>query len=117
MGQAYPRWKIGGVEGWKSFLGQAKINEATAIVICTADDMTNLQIALRPRSLNPNIRVVMLTFDPNLSEQLRLSMPEMDRQVHIPPILQTQLQIGDEIGVMATEEKLAEITRRNGNAD
>ncbi|MFN8458579.1 MAG: TrkA C-terminal domain-containing protein [Anaerolineae bacterium] len=47
------------------------MEHATAIVVCTEDDMTNLQIALRARALKPNIRVVMRLFDDNLGQHLR----------------------------------------------
>lgn len=56
---------------WKSTLFEAGIEQATAIVVCTDDDMTNLQIALRARTLKPNIRVVMRIFDDNLGQHLR----------------------------------------------
>jgi Trk K+ transport system NAD-binding subunit len=56
---------------WKSILLEAGLEQATAIVVCTDDDMANLQIALRARALKPNIRVVMRIFDDNLGQQLR----------------------------------------------
>jgi Trk K+ transport system NAD-binding subunit len=56
---------------WRPTLLEAGILEATTIVTCTDDDMTNLQIALRARTLKPDIRVVMRVFDDQLSEQLR----------------------------------------------
>lgn len=56
---------------WKSTLLEAGLEHATAIVVCTEDDMTNLQIALRARGLKPNIRVVMRIFDDNLGQHLR----------------------------------------------
>jgi Trk K+ transport system NAD-binding subunit len=56
---------------WKSTLIDAGIEEAAAIVICTEDDMVNLQIALRARALNANLRVVTRIFDDKLGQQLR----------------------------------------------
>jgi Trk K+ transport system NAD-binding subunit len=56
---------------WQSTLTQAGIEQATAIVACTEDDMANLQIALRARALQPNIRVVMRIFEDKLGQQLR----------------------------------------------
>jgi Trk K+ transport system NAD-binding subunit len=56
---------------WSTFLTEAGVKEATAIVSCTEDDMMNLQIALRARQLNPKIRVVMRIFNDELNEQLR----------------------------------------------
>ncbi len=164
---------------WSSFLIEAGVKQATTIVSCTEDDMTNLQVALRARQLNPNIRVVMRIFDDELNEQLRqtfglnaaystsaLASPDfvsaaLNRmnvrlvdikeipqvivrlevtlsalyglhisalqeeegltvllhargdQVNIPPELETRLQVGDEIIVLATEDKLGDLNRRN----
>jgi voltage-gated potassium channel len=56
---------------WNSTLIEAGIEQAAAIVICTDDDMVNLQIALAARALKPALRVVMRIFDDKLGEQLR----------------------------------------------
>jgi Trk K+ transport system NAD-binding subunit len=56
---------------WRSTLIDAGIEEAAAIVICTEDDMVNLQIALRARALKSNLRVVTRIFDDKLGWQLR----------------------------------------------
>ena len=56
---------------WKSILTEAGVAEAAALVACTEDDMTNLQIALQARALNPHIRIVMRIFDDKLGQQLR----------------------------------------------
>ncbi|MCB0196400.1 MAG: NAD-binding protein [Anaerolineae bacterium] len=165
---------------WRSTLIEAGVGRATAIVACTADDMTNLQVALQARALNPNIRVVIRIFDDELAEQMRhsfgvnaavystsaLSAPDFvaaalnrrnirlvevghtmqaitrlhiggsilngmplsalqaeedltillharNGHVEIPPDLTVSLQMGDEIVVMATEERLDSLNRRN----
>lgn len=164
---------------WNSILTEADIMQATAIVACAEDDLTNLQVILRARKLNPTIRVVMRIFDDRLSDQLRqtfgahavystsaLATPDFvaaaldrtnirfvdvggmvqtiarlqvklaglkdvliselhgeegltvllharDSQVNIPPQQETHLQVGDEIVVLASEAKLAELNRRN----
>ncbi len=164
---------------WKSFLVEAGVKEASAIVSCTEDDMANLQIALQARQLNPDIRVVIRIFDDQLSDQLRhsfgrsvaystsaLATPDfvsaaLNRmnvrqvdikdvsqvivrleislsalygvyledlqeeedlsvllharagQINIPPKPRTRLRVGDEIIVLATEDKLGELNRRN----
>ncbi|MCB0210676.1 MAG: NAD-binding protein [Anaerolineae bacterium] len=172
--------KVGDLR-WRSTLAEAGAGRATAIVACTADDMTNLQVALQARALNPNIRVVIRIFDDVLAEQMRhsfgvnaavystsaLAAPDFvaaalnrrnirlvevghtmqaitrlhisgtalngvplsalhaeedltillhtrNGHVEIPPNLTTLLQMGDQIVVMATEEKLALLNRRNG---
>ncbi|MCB9077463.1 MAG: NAD-binding protein [Anaerolineaceae bacterium] len=165
---------------WRSTLAEAGAGRAIAVVACTADDMTNLQVALQARALNPDIRVVIRIFDDKLAEQMRhsfgvnaavystsaLAAPDFvaaalnrrnirsvevgyttqaitrlqinaaalngaslaalhneqdltillharSSQVDIPPNLSTELQPGDEIVVMATEEKLDSLNRRN----
>ena len=59
---------------WKSVLLNAGVDQATAVVACTDDDMTNIQIALRARTLNPMIRIVMRIFDRQLRDQLSQSL-------------------------------------------
>ncbi|MBE7550845.1 MAG: NAD-binding protein [Anaerolineales bacterium] len=56
---------------WKSTLLEAGIEQAAAIVVCTEDDMLNLQIALAARALKPVLRVITRIFDDRLGEQLR----------------------------------------------
>ncbi|MBE7469451.1 MAG: NAD-binding protein [Anaerolineales bacterium] len=56
---------------WNSTLIEAGIQQAAALVVCTEDDMVNLQIALAARALKPALRVVMRIFDDRLGEQLR----------------------------------------------
>jgi Trk K+ transport system NAD-binding subunit len=56
---------------WNSTLIEAGIQQAAALVVCTEDDMVNLQIALAARALKPALRVVMRIFDDQLGEQLR----------------------------------------------
>src|SRR5205807_5780122 len=49
----------------------AGIRHARAIVICTNDDMANLEVALDSRRLNPAIRVVMRLFDQQIAEKIK----------------------------------------------
>lgn len=52
-------------------LESAQVREASAIVVCTQDDLTNLDIALDARELNPGIKVVLRMFDEQLAEKVR----------------------------------------------
>jgi voltage-gated potassium channel len=52
-------------------LEKARIQDASAIVICTQDDLTNLDVALEARDLKPGIKVVMRMFDAQLTEKVR----------------------------------------------
>jgi voltage-gated potassium channel len=48
----------------------ANIKKADAIVPCTDDELTNLDIALNARELNSGIKVVMRMFDPDLAKRV-----------------------------------------------
>ncbi len=51
-------------------LSQAGVERADAIIPATNDELTNLDIALNARELNPKIKVVMRVFDADLAEQM-----------------------------------------------
>jgi voltage-gated potassium channel len=55
----------------REILEKAGVREASAIVVCTQDDLTNLDIALDARELNPGIKVVLRMFDAQLAERVR----------------------------------------------
>jgi voltage-gated potassium channel len=50
---------------------KAGVERADAIVPCTADELTNLDISLDARELNPTIKVVMRMFDPDLARRVQ----------------------------------------------
>ncbi len=52
-------------------LEKAGVRFASALVAATEDDLTNLDIALAARRLNPNIQVVLRMFDHELAERVR----------------------------------------------
>ncbi len=52
-------------------LENAGIPRARTIILCTQNDSINLQIALKARKLNPQIRVVIRIFDEDFAESLR----------------------------------------------
>lgn len=52
-------------------LEKAGVQHASAIVICTQDDLTNLDIALNARELNKDIKVVLRMFDTQLAERIK----------------------------------------------
>lgn len=51
-------------------LRRAGLERAAAIVCCTQDDLTNLDIALDAREANPNIKVVLRMFDGDLAAKI-----------------------------------------------
>jgi Trk K+ transport system NAD-binding subunit len=56
--------RAGGLEG-------ANIKEAKTIILASQEDAMNLQIALKARTLNPNIQVVIRIFDEDFARALR----------------------------------------------
>ena len=52
-------------------LENAGVARARTIILCTQNDSLNLQIALKARKLNPDIRVVIRIFDEDFAESLR----------------------------------------------
>ncbi len=55
----------------REILEKARVQQASAIVVCTNDDLTNLDIALDARALEPGIKVVLRMFDAQLAEKVR----------------------------------------------
>ncbi len=51
-------------------LRQAGTERAQAIVVATNNDLTNLDVVIKARQLNPDIRVVLRMFDADLAEKL-----------------------------------------------
>jgi Trk K+ transport system NAD-binding subunit len=54
----------------REVLIQAGVQHALALVACTQDDLTNLDIALDARELNPDVKVVMRMFDAELAKKV-----------------------------------------------
>ncbi len=163
-----------------AFLQHHGVEEATALVACTEDDMVNLETVLRARELNPDLRLVLRLFEEGLGEHLqeqfglhavystsaiaspaflsatlrmhvaqrvdvndaRLFLARLEVQtlsalvdrsiaqlndeedlsvvlhtrqgeVMIPPEMHRHLQVGDEIVVLASQEQLQDLSRRN----
>jgi len=55
----------------QSALEAANIKDARAIILASQNDAMNLQIALKARSLNPNIQVVVRIFDEDFAHALQ----------------------------------------------
>jgi voltage-gated potassium channel len=52
-------------------LEEAGVRHAQAILICTNDDLANLEVALDARRMNPQIRIVMRQFDQQIASKFR----------------------------------------------
>lgn len=54
----------------ESALEAAGVHRASSIILCSQNDAVNLKIALKARSLNPNIRVIIRIFDDDFAKAL-----------------------------------------------
>ena len=48
----------------------AGIERATAVIICSNDDISNLEVAIDSRRMNPGIRIIMRLFDQQLASKI-----------------------------------------------
>jgi voltage-gated potassium channel len=67
-------WGVPIVEGdirQREVLRKAGVARARAVVICTNNDLANLDAAMHCRELNPSIRLVMRLFDPELAHRVK----------------------------------------------
>lgn len=55
----------------RSILESAGVERAKSIICCVQDDAINLKVALKARSINPNIRVILRVFDDDFAQALR----------------------------------------------
>jgi Trk K+ transport system NAD-binding subunit len=73
------------VEGWgvtviegdirdPEVLKRAGIAKARTVVICTNNDLANLEAAIRCRELNPGVRLVVRLFDPELARRMKAAL-------------------------------------------
>jgi Trk K+ transport system NAD-binding subunit len=53
-----------------SVLEQAGIRQARAVIVTTSDDLTNLDVAITARELNPDARIVLRLFDETLATKV-----------------------------------------------
>jgi voltage-gated potassium channel len=51
-------------------LFRAGVDKADAVIPCTENELTNLDIALDVREINPNAKIVMRMFDPELAQRV-----------------------------------------------
>jgi len=55
-------------------LETAAIREAQALIVCTSNDHMNLEVTMRARDLNPEIRIVVRVWDDQFAAQIRRFM-------------------------------------------
>ncbi len=66
-------WKVPVIFGNAAHLevqNQAGIGRASALITCTQNDLTNLEIALLAREVQPEIRVVLRMFDHDMAQKI-----------------------------------------------
>lgn len=51
-------------------LDLAQLEHASALIVCTSDDYTNLEVTMRVRDMNPEIRIVARMWDDRLARQI-----------------------------------------------
>ena len=52
-------------------LVKAGVKRADVVIVCTDDELTNLDIALDARDQNPDVKIVMRLFDPDLARRVQ----------------------------------------------
>lgn len=62
---------IDGDASREAVLEEANVRKAKSIILCVQDDALNLKTALKARSLNPNIQVVIRIFDDDFADELQ----------------------------------------------
>lgn len=68
------RWGVPVIEGdirSIEVLERANIKTAKAVVMCSNDDMANIEAAIHCRQLNPDIRLVVRMFDADLAQKMK----------------------------------------------
>lgn len=61
---------ISGDASRETTLSDANVKDASSIIMCVQNDAVNLKTALKARSLNPNIKVVIRIFDDDFADEL-----------------------------------------------
>ena len=62
---------ISGDASREATLTEAGVKRAKSIILCVQDDALNLKAALKSRSLNPNIKVIIRIFDDEFADELQ----------------------------------------------
>jgi voltage-gated potassium channel len=57
-----------------AILEKAGVRYAEALIVCTANDFVNLEVSVRAREMNPNMRIVVRMWDTELSNHLKKSL-------------------------------------------
>lgn len=83
-----------------STLRNAGIEHAQSVIVCTSNDHLNLEITMRARDLNPDIRIVVRMWDARFAEQLKRFM---DAEVLSASDLAAPAFAGSAVGIEITQ--------------
>jgi voltage-gated potassium channel len=93
---------------------EANVAGARSILLCTSDDLANLEMALDARSLAPGIHIVLRMFDPNLAEKIGkgLDIPVVISQSAISaPSFALRALDEDNLGSFTVQDELIVLRR------
>ncbi len=82
-------------------LEQAGLRYAQAFVACTSSDQTNLEVIMRARALNPDVRIVARMWDDTYAKQMKQFMGV--NAVHSASDLAAPIFAGSAVGVEITQ--------------
>lgn len=94
-------------------LEAARIREAHTIILCMQNDAVNLQVALKARSINPNIRVVIRIFDEDFAKALhdQFGFTALSATVMAAPVFAAAAAGADVTNPISIEGQLLSLAR------
>jgi Trk K+ transport system NAD-binding subunit len=84
-----------------STLDKAGLRYAQALIACTANDQTNLEVIMRARDMNPDIRIVARMWDDQFTKQMKRFMGV--QAVHSASDLAAPAFAGSAVGIEITQ--------------
>lgn len=82
-------------------LEKAGLRQANSFVTCTASDQTNLEVIMRVRDMNPNVRIVARMWDDRFTQQMKHFMGV--QAVHSASELAAPVFAGAAVGIEITQ--------------
>ena len=94
-------------------LEAARIRDASTIILCMQNDAVNLQVALKARTLNPNIRVVIRIFDEDFAKALheQFGFTALSATVMAAPVFAAAAAGADVTNPISIEGQLLSLAR------
>lgn len=103
-----------------STLGHAGIEFARAVIVCTSNDHLNLEITMRARDLNPDVRIVTRMWDSRFAQQLKrfLNVEVLSASDLAAPAFAgsaVDIEITQTLKVSGQDFSMIKLTVRNGS--